>query len=282
MTSSSAPSPQAEALPAVPALEFAAVSVTGSERPHAGAAPLLLSDVDWRVACGEHWAVLGGNGAGKTTLLRTAAGALQPSVGRVTILGERLGAVGLRDPRLRMAVLPSRPGTFSQRLTALDVVLLREAGPVALLGKAITAQERRRADELLELFGCSSLRLARYGECSQGERQRILLARALMRRPALLLLDEPTTGLDLPGREDLLTAMARLAGEQPQLATVTVTHHVEELPASTTHLLLLRQGRVTAQGPIADVLTEERLSHAFGLPVALVRLGDRWAARATS
>jgi iron complex transport system ATP-binding protein len=281
MTSASAASSSAsDPAATVAALDFVAVSVTAPERPGTAAPPLLLRDVDWRVARGEHWAVLGGNGAGKTTLLRTAAGALPPSAGRVTILGERLGAIGLRDPRLRMAVLPSRPGTFSQRLTALDVVLLREAGPVALLGKAITPDEVRRAKELLDLFGCTHLRDARYGVCSQGERQRILLARALMRRPAVLLLDEPTAGLDLPGREGLLAAMERLAAEQPELATVTVTHHVEELPASTTHALLLREGRVIAQGAVGDVLTEERLTETLGLPVSLVRLGDRWAARA--
>jgi iron complex transport system ATP-binding protein len=261
----------------VPALDFAAVSVSA---PDGSPPPVLLRAVDWRVAPGEHWAVLGGNGAGKTTLLRTAAGALQPSAGRVTILGERLGAIGLRDPRLRMAVLQSRPGTFSHRLRALDVVLLREAGPVALLGKAITPDEVQRAHELLELFGCTHLEQTPYRSCSQGERQRILLARALMRRPALLLLDEPTTGLDLPGREDLLQAMARLAAGQPALATVTVTHHVEELPSSTTHALLLRDGEVTATGDVGDVLTEERLSDCFGMPIALTRAGDRWAARA--
>jgi iron complex transport system ATP-binding protein len=266
-------------LETVPALDFAGVSVSVPVAD--GPAPrLLLADIDWQVAPGDHWAVLGGNGAGKTTLLRTAAGALEPSAGRVRILGERLGAIGLRDPRLRMAVLQSRPGTFSHRLRALDVVLLREAGPVALLGKAITPDEVQRAHELLELFGCTHLEDAPYRDCSQGERQRILLARALMRRPALLLLDEPTTGLDLPGREDLLQAMARLAAGRPALATVTVTHHVEELPASTTHVLLLRDGVATAQGPAADILTEERLSDCFGMPIALTRAGDRWSARA--
>jgi iron complex transport system ATP-binding protein len=272
--SSSIPEPVA-----VSALDFAAVSV--SVPASDGDPPVtLLRDVDWQVARGEHWAVLGGNGAGKTTLLRTAAGALEPSAGRVTILGERLGAIGLRDPRLKMAVLQSRPGTFSHRMRAIDVVLLREAGPVALLGKAITGDEVERAHELLELFGCTALTDARYRDCSQGERQRILLARALMRRPALLLLDEPTTGLDLPGREDLLQAMARLAAGQPELATVTVTHHVEELPASTTHVLLLRDGAVAASGRAAEILTEDRLSDCFGMPIALTRTGDRWAARA--
>jgi iron complex transport system ATP-binding protein len=278
MSSSPAWSPVSEPV-AVPALDFAAVSVTGSDGP-GGAAPPLLRDIDWQVAPGEHWAVLGGNGAGKTTLLRTAAGELEPSAGRVTILGERLGAIGLRDPRLRMAVLRSHPGTFSHRLRAVDVVLLREAGPVALLGKAVTPEEVQRADELLDLFGCTHLKQAPYRECSQGERQRILLARALMRRPAILLLDEPTTGLDLPGREALLQAMARLAADQPHLATVTVTHHVEELPPSTTHAMLLRKGVVTAAGGVTDILTEERLSDCFGMPIALTRAGERWAARA--
>jgi iron complex transport system ATP-binding protein len=262
------------------ALDFSAVSVDAPPRRGAGRPPRLLHDVGWRVQPGEHWAVVGPNGAGKTTLLHAAAGTLPPSAGTVTILGERPGAAGLRDPRLRVAVITAAPRTFPQQLTATDVVVLREAGPVALLGTRIAPEQVARARELLAMFDCTALAGRRYADCSQGERQRILLARALLRRPALLLFDEPATGLDLPGREALLQAMARVAAERPNVATVTVTHHLEELPPSTTHGMLLRDGRVVAAGPVGGVFTEDRLSDCFGLPVSLARLGGRWAARA--
>jgi iron complex transport system ATP-binding protein len=272
----------AGASPADPdaALEFRSVSVDAPDGSSDAPRRRLLHDVDWRVEPGEHWAVLGGNGAGKTTLLNAATGTLTPSEGNVVVLGDRLGAVGLRDPRLRMAMLPGRPRTFSHQLTNLEVVLVREAGPVALLGKRITATEVGRAKELLKLFGGAGFQDARYRECSQGERQRVLLARALMRDPAIMLLDEPTTALDLAGREALLEAMVTLSVQRPQVTTITVTHHVEELPASTTHALLLRDGRVTASGPVDEVLNEDELSACFGLPVMLTRVADRWSARA--
>jgi iron complex transport system ATP-binding protein len=268
----------ASALPqpsVAPALDLEGVTVHAPGTPRA-----LVRDVDWRVQPGEHWAVLGKNGAGKTTLLKTIVGDIAPAAGTVMVLGDRLGAVGLRDPRLRIALLAATPRSFSQQLTALDIVLLREAGPVALLGTAVRDDDVARAKDLLALFGCAHLETALFRECSQGERQRILLARALMRRPSLMLFDEPTGGLDLPGREALLQALARLAAERPEIATVTVTHHVEELPPSTTHALLLRDGAVTAAGPVDDVLTDERLSDCFGFPLAVERVDGRWAARA--
>jgi iron complex transport system ATP-binding protein len=258
-----------------PALDFAGVSVVvdGAPRP-------LVRDVDWRVLPGEHWAVLGTNGAGKTTLLQVATGALEPTSGTLTVMGDRLGAAGLSDPRLRIATLKSRPGTFPHGITALQVVLMREAGPFALLGSRITSDETQRARDLLALFGCAELEDARYRGCSEGERQRVLLARALMRDPSLMLFDEPIAALDLPGREALLQALVRLAGERPRLATVTVTHHVEELPPTTSHALLMRDGAVMAAGPVDDVLTEERLSDCLGMPVSLLRADGRWTARA--
>jgi iron complex transport system ATP-binding protein len=261
------------------ALRFAAVSVDVRDG-QTGAPRTLLRDLDWSVEPGEHWAVLGPNGAGKTTLVNTATGGLSPSSGTVTVFGERLGAIGLRDPRLRVGLMESTTPTFARRLRAIDVAVLRSSGPIALRGQRIPPEDVERATELLELFGCAGVHDRRFGDCSQGERQRIMLARALMRGPDILVLDEPTTGLDLPGREGLLQAMARLAADRPRLATVSITHHVEELPSSTTHILLLRDGRVVSAGPVADTLTEHDLSACFGVPVSLGRLGDRWVARA--
>jgi iron complex transport system ATP-binding protein len=263
-----------------PPLVLSGVTVHGDPPLPGAPAPMLLAGVDWTVRRGEHWAVLGRNGAGKTTLLRTIAGALIPTEGSVRALGEPLGAPGLRDPRLRISMLGGARPTFAGRLTGLEVVRLREGGPIGMLGSRTDQADPGRARDLLERFGGDGLAQRRFAECSQGERQRILLARALLRRPALVLLDEPTTGLDLPGREDLLGALERLAREEPDVATVAVTHHVEELPASTTHALLLRGGRILDAGPVDETLTADALSACFGLELVLTRDGGRWAARA--
>ena len=274
--------PAVSALPvsdAPAALRFAGVSVQARDR-YSGERRTLLHALDWEVLPGEHWAILGPNGAGKTTLVSVASGALEPSAGTVTVFGERFGAIGLTDPRLRVGLMQSSPPTFAPSLRAIDVVVLRPTGPIALRGERIPPEDRERAAELLARFGGTAFADRRFGDCSQGERRRIMLARALMREPDILVLDEATTGLDLPGREGLLQAMAHLAADRPRLATVSVTHHVEELPPSTTHALLLRGGHAVAAGPVARTLTEERLSACFGVRVTLGRLGDRWVARA--
>src|SRR5690606_5781951 len=139
--------------------------------------------------------------------------------------------------------------------------------------------ERERATRLLADLGCKDLADRRFRVCSQGERARIRIARALMADPAVLLLDEPFAGLDLPAREDLISAVEGRAEARPVLTTLTVTHHLEEVPATTTHALLLREGRVLAAGPVADVLTPAHLSECFGLPLHVDRLHGRWYAR---
>ena len=242
----------------------------------------ILSDVDWNVAPGEQWAVLGPNGAGKSTLLDVAAGMRHPSRGRVDILGETVGRVDLRALRERIGHVDVKTEeAFSPRRTALDVVLTGVTGTIQVLQERVDAAARERAAQLLEQFGCAAVAAHSFASCSQGERRRILLARALMRRPPLLLLDEPADGLDLPGREALLAALAILASGRPAPAVVLVTHHLEELPATTTHALLLKSGRVIASGAAPAVLTAKPLSACFGVPVTVSRAGGRWAARAT-
>jgi len=242
-----------------------------------GGRAVLLDGIDWTVREGDRWALVGPNGAGKTTLLRIAGAVAHPSEGTAAVLGERLGGADVRDLRARIGHVDARMAEpFAPRLTALQVALTGAAGTiVAARGRPGGEGERRRARDLLEEMGCGPLAGRAFGLLSAGERQRVLLARALMPRPRLLLLDEPTAGLDLPGREAFLARLDALAGSEPALTTVQVSHHLEELAASTTHALLLRGGRAVAAGPAEAVLTAANLSRCFGVPLAVARAGGR-------
>ena len=176
-------------------------------------------------------------------------------------------------------MIDATPQPFARGMRPIDVVLNGVAGSVAEQGRRASAQERDRALELLATLGCADVLDRRFEDCSRGERQRVLVARALIRRPRILTFDEPTTALDLPGRETFLEALAAVARDQPGLATVTVTHHVEELPASTTHALLLRGGRVIDQGDATRTLSGPGLSACFDLALTVRRSGGRWFAR---
>lgn len=246
----------------------------------------LLAGVRWRVEYGEHWAVLGPNGAGKTTLLSLAAAVRHPSEGTVSVLGHRLGRVDVRTLRRHIGLVASGRRLIDEELleeegaTALTVVLTGHTGTSAPLWDRYGDAERERALRLLADLGCKDLAERPFQVCSQGERARIRVARALMPDPAVLLLDEPFAGLDLPAREDLVGAIEDLAATRPVLTTVTVAHHLEELPSTTTHALLVRDARVLASGPVADVLTSQRLSECFGRPLQVDRFDGRWYARA--
>ncbi|MCW2952133.1 MAG: transporter related protein [Conexibacter sp.] len=283
MTASPCRSPDAadrRASTAPPALELSGVSLWRWDA-EVQRERFLLRDVDWTVQAGEQWAVLGSNGAGKSTLISIAAASAHPSSGSAAVLGERLGSVDVRQLRERIGLVEPRTArAISGRLSATEVVLTGTTGSIALQRRRVGEAERIRAAELLDRFGCGALATRSFDSCSQGERQRLLLARALMLRPPLLLLDEPTTGLDLPGREALLAAVASITDEEPEAATVTVTHHVEELPPTTTHALLLRDGVVVAAGPADAVIESAALSTCFGTSVRVDRLDGRWLARA--
>jgi iron complex transport system ATP-binding protein len=266
---------------AAPALRLSGVTVWEWDDRLRQRQPI-LTGIDWTVGPGEQWAVLGPNGAGKSTLLDICAGMRHPSLGRVEILGETVGRVDLRALRERIGHVDVKTEeAFSPRRTAQEVVLTGATGTIQVLEERMCAANRSRAAQLLEQFGCAGVAEHAFAACSQGERRRILLARALMRRPPLLLLDEPADGLDLPGREALLTALASLAGEFAPPAVVLVTHHLEELPPSISHALLLADGRASACGPAPAVLADEPLSACFGVPVSVSRADGRWAARAT-
>ncbi len=240
---------------------------------------VLLDGVDWTVRRGEHWTLLGPNGAGKTTLLSLASATRHPTTGEAWVLGTRLGHVDMRELRAGIGFVDPRLPLHG-RLTAMQVVLSGGSGTLVPLEDRYDGADRERARDLLAAVDCAGLATRAVGTLSHGELQRVLVARALMPDPELLLLDEPTTGLDLPGREALLATLERLAHDDPDRATVVVSHHLEDVPASTTHALLLSHGHVVATGAADVVLTEEPMSACFGVVVQVRRDGGRWWARA--
>ncbi|WP_235557994.1 ATP-binding cassette domain-containing protein [Sphaerimonospora mesophila] len=246
----------------------------------------LVSGADWRVEYGQHWVILGPNGAGKTTMLSVAAAVRHPSSGTVTVLGRRLGRVDLRELRRDIGLVAASQRLVDEALLeeeaadALTVVLTGHTGTSAPLWDRYGEAERERAERLLADLGCKDLGDRPFRVCSQGERARIRVARALMADPAILLLDEPFAGLDLPAREDLIEALEDLAAARPGLTTVLVTHHLEEVPATTTHALLMKDTRIVAAGPVREVLTGANLSDCFGRRLRLDTVDGRWYARA--
>jgi iron complex transport system ATP-binding protein len=255
-----------------PALELLDVSVRVDGRR-------VLSEVDWTVQPDERWVVLGPNGSGKTTLLRVASLYLHPSSGSVAVAGEQLGRTDVRRLRTRIGLASPAFGELLRReLTAREVVMTARYAALEPWWHVHDDADREAAVALLEAFGVGALADRTVGTLSSGERQRVLLARAFSGHPAIVLLDEPTAGLDLGGREDLVRRLGALGADPTTPPTVLVTHHVEEIPASTTHVLLLAGGAVVARGPLGDVLTAATLGAAFGLPLRLERRDDRWSA----
>jgi iron complex transport system ATP-binding protein len=241
----------------------------------------ILDGVDWEVAPHERWIVLGPNGSGKTTLMRVAGLYLHPSRGEVEVLGERLGRVDVRRLRTRVGFVSAAfAAMLRDGVTAADVVMTAEHAALETWWHTYGDSDRSRAVELLDRMGARPLADRPFGALSSGERQRVLLARSLWRDPGLVLLDEPTAGLDLGAREDLVSRLAGLAADPTTPATVLVTHHVEEIPAGFTHGLVLDRGRVAAAGRLDEVLSAGLLSDVFGLPLALDRRHGRYAARA--
>jgi iron complex transport system ATP-binding protein len=241
----------------------------------------LLSDIDWRVDPGQHWVVLGPNGSGKSTLLRIAGLHLHPTWGTLRVLGETLGRTDVRTLRGRIGYASaSLADAFRPAVTATDVVMTALKGALEPWWHDYSDDDRDRAGALLSRIGCGDRACHAFGTLSSGERQRVLLARTLMVEPDLLLLDEPTAGLDLGGREDLITVLADLAADPDAPPIVLVSHHVEEIPPGFTHALLLEAGRVVNAGKLADVVTEQALSSCYGMDLSLTHVAGRWAARA--
>ncbi len=241
---------------------------------------LILDGVDLAVSAGEHWALLGPNGAGKSTVLGFCGARTHPTSGAAWVLGHRLGRVDLQELRRRIGHVDPRHPVRSP-LTVTEVVLTGITGTIEPpMRWAPSPAELARAGELIERVGLAERRDAEWPVLSQGERGRALIARALITEPRLLLLDEPTTGLDVAAREQLLETISELAHTDRELASVLVTHHLEELPETTTHALLIAHGRVVASGRATEVVTTEAVTRAFAHPIEVSRAGGRWSARA--
>jgi len=241
----------------------------------------ILQQIDWTVQPGDQWALLGPNGSGKSTLISIAGAMRFPSKGTADVLGKRLGSISLWELRERIGhISPSQ--TVHDWQSVEDVVLTGATSTAWVLHDRVGETDRVHAREQLELVGALDLADREFATHSQGERQRVRIARALMANPPLLLLDEPATGLDLPSREALLSVLATLARRKPEQATVFVSHHLEELPPSTTHAMLLRAGQIVASGLAPDVLTSENVSNAFGYPIDVTYHHGRWSARGSA
>jgi iron complex transport system ATP-binding protein len=236
----------------------------------------ILTDVSWSIAPGQHWAMLGANGSGKTTLLKVITGYEWPSVGSVRVLGETFGQTELQKLRRRIGwVTSSLAGRYGPRVTAREIVLTGLDAALAVY-RDFTEQEYTAAKDALTLMGVDHLADQRYELCSQGEQQRILLARGLVHRPALLILDEPCAGLDPAARATFLSDLHRLT-RQPDAPTILlVTHHIEEIAPWIEHVFVLRTGQVLAQGPKPHALTSEMLTQAFGHTMRVDRDGERY------
>jgi len=241
----------------------------------------VLTNASWTVTAGQHWVVLGPNGSGKTTMARIASLRLHPTTGRVIVLGTELGKADIRPLLSRVGYAAAalsdqlRPG-----LAAFEVVMTAKHGALETWWHEYDEDDESRARTRLGEVGMAGLADHTFGTLSSGERQRVLIARALFTDPALVVLDEPTAALDLGGREALVTTLDRLARRDGAAPMVLITHHVDEIPEAFTHALLLRDGVIVHQGPIDEVMTATNLSDTFSMPLELERRRGRWSARA--
>ena len=255
-------------------LELRGVSVRRGEK-------VILGPLDFAITAGERWVVLGPNGAGKSTLLQILATRIFPTHGTVHLLDQEMGRVDLFELRTRIGICGALVAEdIPHEEIVRDVVLTTAYAILGRWNEAYDLWDESRAVALLTTFGVRELADRRYGTLSEGEKKRVQIARALMADPELLLLDEPAAGLDLGGREDLLKRFSIFASDPAAPASILVTHHIEEIPAGTTHALILKDGQIAVAGPIASVITSEHMSNVFGLAMEVRYEGSRFFARA--
>lgn len=243
---------------------------------------VILHDVTWRILRGEHWAVLGANGSGKTSLLSAITGYLMPTAGEIELLGNKYGRADWREVRCLIGIVSS---SLRQQMADTEPAVNSVAsGKHAIidLWKPLSTADRRAALNILKTIECEHLAKRPWAVLSQGERQRILIGRALMAQPRLLILDEPCAGLDPAAREHFLQFIERLARRRNAPCLVLVTHHVEEITPAFSHALLLHEGRILRQGLREKVLTSATLSQTFGSRIKLTQHAGRYALRVTA
>jgi iron complex transport system ATP-binding protein len=238
-----------------------------------------LDDVSFSAREGEHWAVIGPNGAGKSTLMALCAAVTYASRGVVSILGQRVGTVDRGELTKHIGYVTTHH-LLEWPMTATDVLLTAFTNTVETpMRWTATHQQRAAARQQLEKFGLVKVAETNWRALSQGELGRLFLARATLLTPRIILLDEPASGLDLAAREQVLDVIDELVADNPALTSVSITHHVEELPSSTSHVALMAHAKILFQGPISDTLTSENVSTTFGLPIRVVHDDGRWSTR---
>lgn len=236
---------------------------------------VVLREVTWQVRKGEHWSLVGLNGSGKTTLLKMINGYIWPSSGTLSVLGHPFGTVDLRLLRRKIGWVSSAlAARLSSGEEALSIVLSGKFASIGLYDKP-TKSDRDKAEELMERLQCSSLSERSFSTLSEGERQRVLIARALMASPELLILDEPCNGLDIFAREHLLSLIRQLASSPEAPTMIFVTHHVGEILPCFEHTLLLKNGSVYQAGLTRDLMTPEKMTQFYGGDVIVERHGTR-------
>lgn len=241
----------------------------------------ILGPLDWVVNENERWVILGPNGAGKSTLFALCSSQIHPTAGTVEILGSRLGAVDVFELRPRIGFMGSTLLTqFPEDEKVIDIVLTAAYAMLGRWNESYELWDESRAQGLLTTLGVRQLADRQFFTLSEGEKKRTLIARALMADPEILLLDEPASGLDLGGREDLLNRFDLLANDPTAPVTLMITHHIEEIPSGSTNALLLKAGAVVASGEISSVITSENLSNAYDMPINVTMQNSRYSANA--
>lgn len=230
----------------------------------------IIHDINWQVKKGEHWAVLGLNGAGKTTLLNMVNGYIWPSTGEVAILGQEFGKTDI--PKLRQSigwVSSSLGERINGRHVTEEIVVSGRFAAVSLVFAEPEAADFEQARRLMEMLDVAHTYGKHYEKCSQGEKQKVLIARALMANPDLLILDEPTNGLDFVAKEELLQTIEHLAASSDAPTIIFVSHHIDEVMPTFTDVLLLKDGTTFANGTRANVLTDANMSALYGRNITI-------------
>ncbi len=237
---------------------------------------VILRDVNWRVARGEQWVILGANGSGKTSLLSALTGYLMPTSGEISVLGETYGESDWRELRKQIGLVSSSiRQMMAEDETALETVASGKDAMIDFRGR-VTRKEKAQALRLLRQVECEHIAGRPWRALSQGERQRVLISRALMAKPRVLILDEPCAGLDPAAREHFLQFIQRQGAKKHSPALIFVTHHVEEIMPVFSHVLLLKEGRPLVAGKKTGVLTSKNLGRTFSARMQLLPAGRRY------